>query len=158
MFFACEMPQQKSLVNIIPICKEAIELLKPILKTKGITLNLNSSNTEIALKIDRIQLTQVLFNLVINAIYFSKEKGIIALEIKDKSATVEIQIKDQGSGIDNSLGNKIFEPFFTTKPVGDGSGLGLSVVHGIVKSHKGNITYSTNTPRGTIFTVTFPKL
>ncbi|MEP0212737.1 MAG: HAMP domain-containing sensor histidine kinase [Cellulophaga sp.] len=158
MFFACEMPQQKSLVNIIPICKEAIELLKPILKTKSIAFNFTSSNPEIALKIDRIQLTQVLFNLVINAIYFSKEKGVIDLEIKDKSATVEIHIKDQGSGIDSKLGNKIFEPFFTTKPVGDGSGLGLSVVHGIVKSHKGNLSYSANTPKGTIFTVTIPKL
>ncbi|APU09902.1 histidine kinase [Cellulophaga lytica] len=158
MFFACEMPQQKSLVNIIPICKEAIELLKPILKTKNITLNFSSSNSKIALKIDRIQLTQVLFNLVINAIYFSEENGVIVLDIKDKSTTVEIHIKDQGTGIDTNLGDKIFEPFFTTKPVGEGSGLGLSVVHGIVKSHKGNISFSANMPKGTIFTVAIPKL
>tara|TARA_R110002049_G_scaffold155109_4_gene319955 strand:+ start:1191 stop:2282 length:1092 start_codon:yes stop_codon:yes gene_type:complete len=158
MFFACEMPQQKSVVNIIPIIKEAIELLNPILKTKNITYKFIATNDDIALKIDKIQLTQVLFNLMINAIYFSPERGTIVLEIKNRQNEVEISITDEGSGIASKIGDKIFEPFFTTKPIGDGSGLGLSVVHGIVKSHKGTIKYCSNTPKGTIFTVTFSKL
>lgn len=158
MFFACEMPQQKKVVKIIPTIKEAIELLNPILKTKNITYKFATTNEDIALKIDGIQLTQVLFNLVMNAVYFSPEGGTIVLEVVDRQQEVEISISDEGPGIKDKIGDKIFEPFFTTKPIGDGSGLGLSVVHGIVKSHKGTITHSCNTPKGTIFTVTFSKL
>ncbi|WP_455169066.1 ATP-binding protein, partial [Aegicerativicinus sediminis] len=54
--------------------------------------------------------------------------------------------------------DKVFEPFFTTKPTGEGSGLGLSVVHGIINSHKGTISYASNKPKGTVFTIYFPKL
>ena len=54
------------------------------------------------------------------------------------------------------LKDKIFEPFYTTKPLGEGSGLGLSVVHGIIKSHKGEISIAQNIPKGTIFKIKLP--
>lgn len=158
MFFACEMPQQKSLVNIIPVTKDAIALLNALLKTNKVECKFMSEQEDVKLKIDKIQLTQVLFNLIINAIYFSSERSTITIEIIDKSNQVLVEITDEGSGIPDDIHDKIFEPFFTTKPFGEGSGLGLSVVHGIVKSHQGSIIHRPNNPQGTIFAITFPKL
>ncbi|MCM4173268.1 sensor histidine kinase [Arenibacter sp. TNZ] len=158
MFFACEMPQQMTLVNINPIIANAINLMEPSFNKKRIVLELHFNAEPIFLRVDTIQLTQVIFNLVLNAIYFSPVKGRILIKVQEIKDNVEIIISDEGPGIDPKNRDKIFEPFYSTKPVGEGSGLGLSVVHGIVKSHKGVISYSSNKAKGTIFTIVFPKI
>jgi len=157
MFFSCEMPQQMMSVDINIIINEAISLLKPSFSKKYIRCNITFSSDKIYLKVDKIQLTQVIFNLVINAIYFSEERGKIDIDVIEKTKNVQIRISDEGSGIEPVNSENIFNPFFTTKPTGDGSGLGLSVVHGIIKSHKGTIIHQPNSPKGTIFVVSFPK-
>ncbi|PQJ72481.1 sensor histidine kinase [Polaribacter butkevichii] len=157
MFFSCEMPQQMTAININTIIEESIRLLNPNFKKKNISCTVSFSSDEVYLKVDKIQLTQVIFNLVMNAIYFSPFKGKINIEVKDKQKIVEIKISDEGEGISKENSENIFNPFFTTKPVGEGAGLGLSVVHGIIKSHKGTIAHETNSPKGTIFVVRFPK-
>jgi signal transduction histidine kinase len=157
MFFACEMPQQMTLVNINPLIANAVNLMEPSIKNKKIVHELNISAKPIFLRVDTIQLTQVIFNIVLNAIYFSPVKGKIKIDVKETDKKVEIIIADEGPGIDPKISDEIFEPFYSTKPVGEGSGLGLSVVHGIVKSHKGTIKYRSNKPKGTIFTIDFPK-
>lgn len=158
MFFACEMPQQMEVIDLVPVVKDVLNLLNPAFKKKEITCSQFFNKEVIKLKADNIQLTQVLFNLVMNAVYFSPDKGNIDIRINDTEKNVQIIITDEGPGIDKKHGDKIFEPFFTTKPIGEGSGLGLSVVHGIISSHKGKIIYKPNSPRGTIFIVDFPKL
>lgn len=158
MFFACEMPQEMKTVKLIPIVTSVLKLLEPSLRSKNITLRKSFDNEKIELKADTVQLTQVLFNLIMNAIYYSPEDAIIDVTILDTLNTISIQIADQGKGINTDIADKVFEPFFTTKPIGEGSGLGLSVVHGIITSHKGKITHKANTPKGAIFTVDFPKL
>ncbi|AUC84701.1 sensor histidine kinase [Polaribacter sp. ALD11] len=157
MFFSCEMPQQMTSININATIDESISLLKPNFKKKNIDFKIAYSSNEINLKVDGIQLTQVIFNLVINAIYFSPENGKIDITVEEKIKTVEIEISDEGKGIETINSENIFNPFFTSKPVGEGSGLGLSVVHGIIKSHKGTIIHKPNIPKGTIFIVSFPK-
>ncbi|WP_158841801.1 sensor histidine kinase [Polaribacter sp. L3A8] len=157
MFFSCEMPQQMTSININLIIDESIRLLNPNFTKKNISYTISFSSDEVYLKVDKIQLTQVIFNLVMNAIYFSPVNGEINLDVKEKRKIVEIKISDQGEGISKENSENIFNPFFTTKPVGDGAGLGLSVVHGIIKSHKGAITHEPNSPKGTIFVVRFPK-
>ncbi|EGV42330.1 HAMP domain-containing histidine kinase [Bizionia argentinensis JUB59] len=157
MFFSCDMPQQMELTNITHIVKDAISLLKPNFSKKHISCKVHIADEYIPFRVDSIQLTQVIFNLVINAIYFSPEKGEIKVTVSQTETQIIIEISDEGSGIGPEKGENIFNPFFTTKPVGEGSGLGLSVVHGIVKSHKGSIIHSPNTPKGTIFTIRFPK-
>jgi len=157
MFFSCDMPHQMELTNMTPIIKDAISLLKPNFSKKDITCHVTITDENIPLRVDAIQLTQVIFNLVINAIYFSPEKGVINVTVSQSDKQIIIEISDEGPGIDPEKGDNIFNPFFTTKPVGEGSGLGLSVVHGIVKSHKGTIKHRQNSPKGTIFHISFPK-
>lgn len=158
MFFACEMPQHMEIVKLTPIVKNVLNLLDPTFKKHQVTYTLKYNVEHIELRADTIQLTQVLFNLIMNAIYFSPKKGNIGVIIDDNKDTVRIKISDQGSGIPKNIEDKIFEPFFTTKPMGEGSGLGLSVVHGIIGSHKGSISHTSNKPKGTVFTVDLPKI
>lgn len=82
-----------------------------------------------------------------NAIYHSPARGTLQIRVAQGPHTIDIAISDEGPGIDQGLVEKIFEPFFTTKPIGAGSGLGLSVVHGIIESHKGRIAYRDNIPK-----------
>ncbi|WP_375323391.1 sensor histidine kinase [Flagellimonas sp. GZD32] len=157
MFFACEIPQEKELLDIVPVLENAIALMRTTLAKENITCSFATSADEIFLRIDKVQLTQVVFNLIVNAIYFSPPKSTISVDVKDEKSKVIITISDEGSGISEEEDEHIFEPFFTTKPIGEGSGLGLSVVHGIIQSHQGKIIHRPNTPTGTIFTMEFPK-
>lgn len=157
MFFSCEMPQQMDVINCVPIIKEAIILLAPNFRKKNIKSELLFNNDKIELKADKIQLTQVIFNLVINAIYFSPVNGKIKVSVEESNKNVQLKISDEGTGIPLKSEENIFNPFFTTKPIGEGSGLGLSVVHGIVKSHNGSIKHKPNKPKGTVFIISFPK-
>jgi len=158
MFFACEMPQEMQPVELNPIINSTLKLLTPSFRAKEIKLKKKFSASNIRLRADKVQFTQVLFNLVMNAIYYSPVKGTVGVSINEKGKKIQICISDEGEGIDPKIEDKIFEPFFTTKPLGEGSGLGLSVVHGIISSHKGTIEHRPNKPNGTVFVLDFPKL
>lgn len=157
MFFACEMPQEKKRINIVPLIKEAINLLDATFRKEQVKYVVKIDDEELWLKADPIQLTQIIFNLLINAIYFSPKAGLVIIETKLSEKDIILTIADEGKGFKPEDLDKIFQPFFTTKPIGDGSGLGLSVVHGIVASHKGSIVAKNNKNKGAIFTITLPK-
>ncbi|MGA1840947.1 MAG: PAS domain S-box protein [bacterium] len=120
------------------------------------------------------QIQQIIINLCSNAYYAMRESGGI-LEIKlgavqiGPDSRVECQdlkdgtyirltIKDTGHGIEKSDLERIFDPFFTTKPPGEGTGMGLSTVHGIVRAHGGSITVSSEIGKGTTFNIYLPRL
>lgn len=157
MFFACEMPQEKELVNLIPNIKNAIKLLDASFKKEHVKYQLNIKEDELWLRADPIQLTQIIFNLLINAIYFSPKNSVVSIEASSTKKDVVLKISDEGVGFKIENLDKVFQPFFTTKPQGDGSGLGLSVVHGIVASHRGTIEAKNNTKKGATFIVRLPK-
>ncbi|WP_178989296.1 sensor histidine kinase [Winogradskyella schleiferi] len=157
MFFACEMPQEMKHINLVPHLKNAVKLLDATFKKEHVKRRIKIEEEELWLKADPIQFTQIIFNLLINAIYFSPKEGLIVIEAYKTKKDVVIKISDEGKGFTSDELQKVFQPFFTTKPIGDGSGLGLSVVHGIVASHKGTITAENNTNKGAIFTITLPK-
>nr|WP_321227978.1 HAMP domain-containing sensor histidine kinase [uncultured Psychroserpens sp.] len=157
MFFACEMPQEMKHVNIVPIIKNAIHLLDATFRKEEVKYIVKIDEEELWLRADPIQLTQIIFNLLINAIYFSPINGLVTIEAKQTEKEIILKISDEGKGFQTEDLDKIFQPFFTTKPIGDGSGLGLSVVHGIVASHKGKISAENNKNKGAIFTVILPK-
>lgn len=156
MFFACEMPQNMDFIEIKPVILQALSLLGPNFKKAGVSHSFHIEDEKIQARLDSIQLSQVLFNILINAIYASPENGIIELKVYSTDSHLFIELADQGPGIKEEIRARIFEPFFTTKALGEGSGLGLSVVHGIIKSHRGNIVTFDNTPKGTVFQIKLP--
>jgi len=112
--------------------------------------------------LDSEQMTQVITNLIKNAIDAMPSGGSIDIILEDNLEDVSIVIKDTGTGIKDEDKSKIFEPFFTTKGIGHGTGLGLATAYGIVKMHKGQITVDSNTdslkgPTGTSFRILLPR-
>ena len=117
------------------------------------------------------QMEQVFTNLIVNACDAIKEKieklnldrnkftGEIVISLrhrKEEGGQIEIHIQDNGSGMKKEVEEKIFTPFFTTKPPAKGTGLGMSIVYGIIKDHDGRITCKSNINKGTEFTIVFP--
>ncbi|MHB2249586.1 ATP-binding protein [Pseudomonas fitomaticsae] len=103
------------------------------------------------------QINQVIMNLVVNAAQaMGPERGTITLRTGMQGETAIIEVADTGSGIAPEILQKIFDPFFTTKPVGQGTGLGLSLSYGIVKKHGGEISVRSSLGAGTTFRVELP--
>jgi len=105
-----------------------------------------------------MQLNQVFLNLIVNSAQAIDGKGHIYIKVSASSTALVIEIKDTGCGISESAQRKIFEPFYTTKPVGQGTGLGLSLSYSIVQKHKGSIVVSSELDVGTTFIITLPLL
>jgi signal transduction histidine kinase len=106
---------------------------------------------------NRAGLNQLLMNLLKNSIDSMKQGGIINIIAREQSETWTMEVEDTGEGIPDELLTKIYDPFFTTKEVGQGTGLGLFVVHKEVKRHHGQISVSSTIGKGTRFTLQFPK-
>ncbi|HRY31932.1 MAG TPA: [Fe-Fe] hydrogenase large subunit C-terminal domain-containing protein [Bacteroidales bacterium] len=112
--------------------------------------------------LDYDQMTQVMVNLLKNAIDAMPEGGKLSLDIGGDESLLVMIISDTGCGISREDMTKVFTPFFTTKGIGKGTGLGLPIIYGIVKMHKGNITVESNAdpqqgPTGTRFTLSIPR-
>jgi two-component system NtrC family sensor kinase len=107
---------------------------------------------------DPSQLQQILLNLLNNALYAlqGKENGEIRITSTREASTVTVSVADNGCGIDPEIIDKIFLPFFTTKPVGQGTGLGLSTIYGIVERWGGQVRVSSEPDVGSVFTVRLP--
>jgi len=102
------------------------------------------------------QLNQVWLNLLVNAAYAVRDGGEVHITTRGEAERVRIRVSDTGRGIAPENLSRIFDPFFTTKPVGEGTGLGLSVTYSIVERHGGEITVESEVGKGTTFTVTLP--
>ncbi len=163
---------EKKLTDPLKILAESLELLKPQI-SKNITVKINHPEQNLSLHVDPVQLRQVFLNLLSNALYAveEKNKGRIGVTFRDiyisqeqrhqlpdltRTHYVFIIFEDNGSGMEKDVVDKIFEPFFTTKPVGKGSGMGLSVVHGIVQNHDGTIQVNSTPGEGTSISVYLP--
>jgi signal transduction histidine kinase len=103
-----------------------------------------------------LQLTQVFLNLLINAAHAIETEGTITVRTGAENGKVWVEIGDTGKGIKSEHLDKIFDPFFTTKPVGQGTGLGLSVSYSIIRKHKGEILVDSSPGRGATFRVVLP--
>ena len=103
-----------------------------------------------------MQFAQVITNIILNAVGAMPSGGRITIASRERDGKVEITITDTGIGITEENLKRVFQPFFTTKAVGEGTGLGLAVVHGIMKAHQGDVSVSSEIGVGTTFTLTFP--
>jgi two-component system NtrC family sensor kinase len=103
------------------------------------------------------ELQQVFLNLVLNAAQAIPERGTIRIETEPHDGAVVVHVVDDGSGIAPEHLDRIFDPFFTTKAVGEGTGLGLAVAHGIVQEHGGWIDVRSEPGRGSCFRIWLPR-
>ncbi len=102
------------------------------------------------------QLNQVFMNILDNAQYAIKGEGTVTISVKQEGENVVIKFSDTGEGIKKEDIKKVFEPFFTTKPVGQGTGLGMSITYRVIKNHNGQITIDSEVGKGTTFTIKLP--
>jgi signal transduction histidine kinase len=137
----------------------------------GIDSTLNIVNNEIKYKADVVkqygdlpevqclpsELNQVFMNLLVNAAHaITKERGNITIRTGAEAGEAWVEVADDGAGIAAENLQRIFDPFFTTKPVGQGTGLGLSLSYGIVQKHGGRMEVTSEIGQGTTFRVTIP--
>ncbi|MBM4446484.1 MAG: PAS domain S-box protein [Chloroflexi bacterium] len=157
--FARQYKPEKSLVDINELIERTLELEAYKLRTSNIGLSAKLAADIPLILADYNQLQQVILNIIANAqqaIAETKRRGKITVTTDVVEDCVSISITDNGPGISPESIIKIFDPFFTTKPEGSGSGLGLSVCHGIITEHGGNI-YAESTPgKGTTFIIELP--
>ena len=161
--------QEKKPLKISPLVKEALRFMRATIpKTIEIRQDIPDSKT---VQANATQIHQIMINLCTNALHAMKdEQGVLTVSLKqlDKGVKhelsdefpeqefIKINVSDTGYGIPDDIKNRIFEPFFTTKEVGEGTGLGLSVVHGIVNNHNGRIFVSSQPNKGTTFSIFLP--
>jgi two-component system, NtrC family, sensor kinase len=104
------------------------------------------------------QMAQVVINLLMNAAQAMTERGSIFLSTRQEGEEVVLVVRDTGQGMTPEVLEKLFHPFFSTKPLGEGTGMGLAVVHGIVSAHGGRIQVESQPGKGSAFTIHLPTV
>lgn len=156
MDFARRREPQKADYDLRLLASQTVLLLEPMARKQGVSLTVTNLAEPVVAHCDRAQMSQVLTNLVVNAVQASEEGGSVEL-LTGISGEPFVSVKDSGEGIAADLLPKLFEPFFTTKKSGEGTGLGLSVANAIVKDHEGTIDVQSAPGRGSLFTVRLPR-
>ncbi len=168
--FSRQTEQEMKEVAVRDIIHEALGLLRPALPST-IEIRTNITAARDTVLADPVQLHQVIMNLCTNAAHAMKNKrGYLEIALTNTDIPeqhplemapgpyVRISVSDTGCGMTKDMMERIFDPFFTTKGPGEGTGLGLSVVHGIVTQHKGWITVSSKPDEGTTLDVYLPRI
>jgi signal transduction histidine kinase len=156
LVFARQVPPEKKPVNINEVVEDGLYFFKARCAKEGIELVCNLCQNLPEIFADPVQLNQVLVNLVVNALQSMSGAGRITIQTQFYDHNVCLVVEDTGPGMNKEVLDKIFVPFFTTKDVGQGTGLGLPVVHGIVTAHGGSINVESNVGRGTRFEIRLP--
>jgi signal transduction histidine kinase len=156
MLFARQMPAQKTRVNLNQIVKDGLYFLESRCAKEGIMVVCQLSPQLPDVTADPSQMTQILVNTVVNAIQAMPSGGKLTIRTMASDKLVSLLIEDTGVGMEKSIVGQIFQPFFTTKDVGVGTGLGLSVVYGIVTSHGGSIDVESKVGQGTRIKIMLP--
>jgi len=147
-------PPKLAPTTLNDVVRETVDLLRPEIENRGITIHERFSPQMAEAPLDRAQVKQVLVNLMKNAIQAMTKGGVLTLETGQSGEGVWLAVRDTGGGIPQDQLNRIFEPFFTTKK--KGSGLGLMIVQRIVRDHGGRIELESRVNEGTTFRVWFP--
>ncbi len=168
--FSRQSEKKHELLDLIPIIKETVTMLRPSLPAT-ISINLNLPDKISPISGDFTELNQILMNLCTNAFHaMEKNGGSLTIELqecylKDQQCQkinitpgryLFLSVSDTGVGIPDKIKNRIFDPYFTTKDQGKGSGMGLSIVHGIMRNYGGSVTCSSEVGVGTRFHLYFP--
>lgn len=166
--FSRQSAVEKAPVTVAPLIKESLRLMRATLPTT-IDITQELLATDLMVMAAPVQIQQIVMNLCANAFYSMREKGghltIRLAQRRGEAAGKEegnggdwivLHVEDTGKGMDSEILQRIFTPFFTTKEPGEGTGMGLSVVHGIVQELGGQISVQSQPGQGTVFTVLLP--
>jgi two-component system, NtrC family, sensor kinase len=167
--FARRSPAQRGRVDLVGVCRRLVTLLEPIAAKQRLTIvMIPPAEGSIYADVDAGQIQQALTNLVMNAVQATAAGGEVSVTISRGrvQAPVErgggqrdvtsLQVSDTGAGMDPDTRLHVFDPFFTTKDIGEGTGLGLPVTHGLVHEHGGWIEVESELGRGSRFTIHLP--
>ncbi len=169
--FSRKNQEERRPLQIDTIAKEVAKLFRSTTPTT-IEIKLNIEESSCMVNADPTQIHQIVMNLCTNAVYSMQDNGgvlgidLSCIDVENKEnfqdllpgPYIKLVISDTGSGINSSILTRIFEPFFTTKTKDKGTGMGLSVVHGIVKSYGGDIMVKSQTGLGSAFTLLLPQI
>ena len=169
--FSRKTDQNRKPLNLVPVIKESMKMLRNAIPA-SVEFSQHISDEPCNIMGDASQINQVMMNLVTNAVHaMTEEGGLLEVTLKkvdlleEKScfdwvlspgAYVNLKVRDKGKGMTFETMERIFEPYYTTKEVGKGTGMGLSVVHGIVKRHGGGIRVESEPGKGTAFEIYSP--
>jgi two-component system, NtrC family, sensor kinase len=157
MIFSRQMPRQITSVNLNEIIENILYFIDVRFQARATRIVKHLDPKLHHIQADEVQMSQVLVNLLTNAIQAMPKGGDLSITTKNKDKNVRLLVKDTGTGMSKKIQQKIFEPFFTTKIVGQGTGLGLSVVQGIIDSHRGKISVTSSPGRGSTFEIVLPR-
>jgi signal transduction histidine kinase len=151
---------QITAVNLLSVTKKVIAFLGYQFEQNNIKIILSAKDEAYTVNGDHNEFEQVLTNIIINAhdaIIKVKKSGNIYINLSKNQRSIDIEIRDEGSGMPKELLPRIFDPFFTTKDVGKGLGLGLSICQSIVEKYKGKISVRSEVSKGSVFIVRIPS-
>jgi PAS domain S-box-containing protein len=171
--FSRKSEQKLNSIDILPVINESLTLLRSSIPST-VHINKKIKGGKFLVLADPVQINQIIMNLCINAYQAMKDaKGTIdvcgeIIEVDEATLRknkdlkpgkyVQIDISDDGAGIPPNILNRIFDPYFTTKPIEKGTGMGLAMVHGIIKSYMGAITVASTPGRGSRFSIYLPLI
>lgn len=165
--FARRRIPKRAEAELREVAERAASLLSTLAKKSNVNVVVAPSRDPVHANVDTSQIEQAVTNLVINAVHAMPKGGTVTVATRNIRAAppsspeaerdcAVIEISDEGAGIPEEHLGRIFEPFFTTKGVGEGTGLGLSVTHGIIEDHEGWMTATSELGKGSTFTLYLP--
>jgi two-component system NtrC family sensor kinase len=154
--FARENPEERSLVPIGEVVRQALTLVSRTNAHKGVELVPTYADEDALVEASSNQLKQILLNLITNARQAMPDGGTVWVDVHRDGDEAVVTVADDGPGVSPELAGRIFEPFFTTQRAGAGTGLGLSVSLGIAQAHGGTLVLDANRARGAAFILRLP--
>lgn len=154
--FARRRPVDYRALDLRQTIEGNLEIFQERLAHNGITVETAFADACPSVHADADQMSQVLINLIMNAIHAMPTGGTLRLALAPDRGMVKLTVADTGQGMPRDVIAKIFDPFFTTKEFGKGTGLGLTVVKGLIEEHNGTIMVESEPEKGTVFTLCLP--
>jgi two-component system, sporulation sensor kinase E len=154
--FARRKTPDRRAVDLCEIVEDSLEMFQERIAHSRITVDKSIESSLPPVLADRDQLIQVLINLVMNSLHAMPEGGRLGLSLDRENRHVRLGVSDTGHGMPEEIRSKVFDPFFTTKDFGKGTGLGLTVVKGIIEEHGGTIAVESVVDKGTTFWIRLP--
>jgi CheY-like chemotaxis protein len=171
--FSRKSDQKRAPLNLVPIINESMKMLRTAIPS-SVEFSVQIPDEPCNIMGDAVQINQIMMNLTTNAAHaMAKEGGLLEVTLENivlleekpcfngvlsLGAYARLKMRDTGKGMAPETMARIFEPYYTTKDVGKGTGMGLSVIHGIMKGHLGGIRVESELGKGTHFEVYFPAL